>query len=142
MEISTKACGKVELYPDNILTFERGVLGFESLSKYVLLGRSDDVLFWLQSIEEEELAFVVINPQLVIPEYQPEIQSDDLKDLGADEDSLDLLIYAIVVVPGEVKEMTANLKAPIIINARNNKGKQIVLNDDKYKVKEPVFRDK
>lgn len=141
MEISTKACGKVELNPDNILTFERGIFGFEGQSRYVLLGKSDDMLFWLQSIEDEEVAFVVINPQLVIPEYQPEIQIDDLTDLEADENSLDLLVYAIVVVPEEIKKMTANLKAPIVINIKNKKGKQIVLNNDKYKIKEPVFRN-
>jgi flagellar assembly factor FliW len=142
MEISTKACGKIELNPDNVLTFEWGVFGFEGLSKFVLLGKPDDVLFWLQSVEKEEVAFVVINPQLVIPDYQPEISIDDLRYLDADENSLDLLVYAIVVVPEEVKKMTANLKAPIIINAKNNTAKQIVLNDDKYKIKEPVFRDK
>lgn len=142
MEINTKACGKIELNPDNVLTFERGVLGFEGLSNYVLLGKPNDVLFWLQSIEKEEVAFVVINPQLVIPEYQPDIQIDDLRDLEVDENSLDLLVYAIVSVPEEVKKMTANLKAPIVINTKNNKAKQIVLNDDRYKIKEQVFRDK
>ena len=142
MEISTKAFGKIELNPDNVLTFERGVLGFEGLSNFVLLGKPEDVLFWLQSTEEEEVAFVVIDPQMVIPEYQPDIQIDDLKDLEVDENCVDLLVYAIVSVPKEVKKMTANLKAPIVINTKNNKAKQIVLNNDRYQIKEQVFRDK
>lgn len=142
MEICTKACGTIEIDPENILAFERGILGFERLSKYVLLGKSDDLLFWLQSTEEQEVAFVVIDPQMVIPDYQPQINIDDLKDLEVDENDLDLLVYAIVVVPEDIKKMTANLKAPVVINAKNNRAKQIVLNDDRYKIKEPVFRDK
>lgn len=142
MEINTKAFGKIELNPDNVLIFERGVLGFEGLSNYVLLGKPEDMLFWLQSTEEEEVAFVVIDPQMVIPEYQPDIQIDDLKDLEVDENCVDLLVYAIVSVPKEVKEMTANLKAPIVINAKNNKAKQIILSNDRYQIKEQVFREK
>lgn len=141
MEICTKACGTVKIDPEDILTFERGIIGFEGLCSYVLLGQPGDTLLWLQSAEEPDVAFVVINPNSFKQDYEPEIHIDDLKELDVDEESLEVLIYAIVVVPEDVKKMTANLRAPVIINAKNNKARQIVLSDERYKIKEPVFGD-
>jgi flagellar assembly factor FliW len=140
MQIKTKAYGLVDVDLAETITFKQGIIGFEDKQKFILLGSSEenDLLLWLQSIEDENLAFVVIQPRFFKPDYHPKIQASELEDLDIESD-LDLLIYSVVVVPEDISKMTANLRAPIIINVKNNQGKQVVLSDDIYKIKELVF---
>lgn len=143
MELKTRAYGLVEINPEDIITFENGIIGFEEKRKFVLLGQpeTNDILVWLQSADDADLAFVVIQPKFFWPAYNPAVTMDEVEDLNV-EDASELLAYAIVVVPEDIKKMTANLKAPIIINVKNNKAKQIVLRDDSYKIKEAIFGEK
>jgi flagellar assembly factor FliW len=140
MEIKTKPYGVVEINPEEIITFEQGLPGFEDKKKFILLGNpeTNDILVWLQSIEDKNLAFVVIQPKFFKSNYQPKINIAELEDLNI-KDEADLLIYAIVVVPQDLKKMTANLQAPIVVNVKNNRGKQLILNDNKYLIKESIF---
>lgn len=142
MEIKTKAFDTVAIDPADIITFARGLIGFEDKQKFVLLGDPEktEALVWLQSIEDQNLALVAIQPRLFRPDYKPSVHLDELKDLEV-EDEADLLVYAIITVPSQVAKMTANLKAPVVINVKNNKAKQVILNDDRYKIKEPVFTE-
>lgn len=142
MEIRTKAYGTVDIDPKNIITFDSGLVGFEDKHRFTLLGTGEEnTLIWLQSLDDENLAFVVIQPRFFKPDYQPSIKIDDVKDLEVG-DSADLQLYTIVVIPQDVKKMTANLRAPIIVNVKNNKAKQLVLSDEGYNVKELVFAEK
>lgn len=140
MEIKTKAYGPLTIEPADIITFQRGLIGFENRLKFVLLGNPEviETLVWLQSVEDEELAFVVAQPRFFRPDYNPSVHLDELQELEV-EDEADLLVYSIITVPAEVNKMTANLRAPLVINVKNNMAGQIVLNDDRYKIKEPVF---
>ena len=139
MKIQSKAYGTVEVDESDIITFEQGLIGLEQYGQYAILNnRKTETLAWLQSLEEEHLAFVIIQPQFFKPDYKPEIRVSELAKLDID-DPADLIVFAIVVVPEDVTKMTANLKAPVIINTKNRKAKQLVLNDDKYLIKEPVF---
>lgn len=140
MEINTKAYGLVEVGEENIITFEKGIIGFEEKQKYVLLGNpeKEDFLIWLQSVDDEKLAFIIIPPHFVKADYKPIIPSEELEDLEI-KDNEDLLFYTIVVIPEDIKKMRTNLKAPLIINTKNNKAKQLILNDDRYQVKEWIF---
>ena len=142
MEIKTKAFDTVAIDPADIITFARGLIGFEDKQKFVLLGDPEktEALVWLQSIEDQNLALVAIQPRLFRTDYKPSVHLDELKDLEV-EDEADLLVYAIITVPSQVAKMTANLKAPVVINVKNNKAKQVILNDDRYKIKEPVFTE-
>lgn len=142
MEIKTKAYGIVEIDPENIITFESGIIGFDEKRKFTLLrtGEPNEVLIWLQSLEDENLAFIVIEPRLFKPDYRPEINIRELDGLEV-ENADDLVLYTIVVIPADPKKMTANLRAPIVINAKNKKAKQVVLNDDSYKVKEAILNN-
>lgn len=140
MEIMTKPYGSVTINPDDTIYFNNGLLGFEDYKKYVLLGIPDvgELMVWLQSVEKENIAFPVIQPRFFWPEYRPVVNVNDLEKLEI-ADSLDALVYAIVVIPEDAKKMTANLRAPLIINVKNNRGKQIVLPDDTYKIKDYIL---
>lgn len=139
-EIVTKAYGMVSIDKDEIITFKNGLPGFEDMHEFVLLSNDppDQPLLWLQSVEEAELAFVLIKPKTFRPDYNPSFPEAELSELKLEEDR-EALVLAITVIPEDVKKMTANLRAPLVINRSNRLAKQIVLNDDKYTVKEPVF---
>lgn len=140
MEINTKPYGLVNVDPANIITFENGLPGFEDMQKFVLLGNQevDEPLVWLQSVDDEALAFVVTQPKTFKQDYHPTIHINELEDLELKDDS-EIMLYCIVVVPEDVSKMTANLKAPLVINTRNNKAKQLILNDDNYQIREYIL---
>ena len=111
---------------ENIIRMPLGLLGFESIKQYVMLINPEEYPFlWLQVLEDPNLAFLVISPFEVVPEYQPDIPNEDVEFLGLKEPS-DALIYNIVTLrrPGLA---TVNLKGPIIMNHNTLIGKQVVI---------------
>lgn len=142
MQITTKNFGVIKYNIEDILRFEEGIPGFEGLHSFILLNdNSKDTPFrWLQALDDTDIAFVVIDPRIFKPDYSIDISEDVIKALKI-EDISHLLIYVIVVIPDEIEKMTANLKAPIIINAKNNKAMQVVLDDDRYLIKHPILEE-
>lgn len=143
MILNTKNFGQIEVNEQDVLTFEYGIPGFENLTKYVILGKTDDddsPFFWLQSVERESLAFVIMNPMDLVPDYEAEIDTFTANFLGI-KDVNDALIYSIVTVPEDITKISINLKAPVIINAKNNRGCQVVLEDEKYKFKHIITEE-
>jgi flagellar assembly factor FliW len=142
MELNTRNFGIIHYNEEDVIYFEEGIPGFEELHNFLIIGdESEDMPFkWLQSIDNPDIAFVVIDPRVFKPDYTFEID-EELKNFLAVEDVNHLLIFVIVVIPERIEEMTANLKAPIIINAENNRGVQIILDNDKYLIKHPILEE-
>jgi flagellar assembly factor FliW len=143
MLLNTKNFGQVEISEEDILTFDYGIPGFEDMTEFVILGKTDEddsPFFWLQSTQNGNLAFVIMNPRDLVPDYEIEI---DMFTAGILQitDAENALIYAIVTVPEDITKISINLKAPVIINAKNNKGCQVVLEDDKYKFKHIITEE-
>ena len=136
MEITTRDYGTVEIEESSIIRFDEGIIGFENYHEYVLLDGSDEPSPFrcLQSIEDCGLAFMLLDPFIVRPDYEVEISEDAAAQLSIDSNE-DIAIFAIVVVPENVKMMSYNLKAPIIINARVNKGAQYIVEKAEYGVR-------
>jgi len=134
MKIATFRFGELEIPEENIIEFPKGVIGFEQFKKYVLLEREDsDPFCWLQSLEDPNLAFVVINPTIFFKNYKIEIHYKELEDIQVS--SLDRIeIYAIVTIPDDLARMSANLLGPLVINLDNNRAKQIVLVNGPYTI--------
>ena len=93
---------------------------------------------WLQSLEEPLLALPVIDPLAIVPEYVPMIEDELLSPLGNPADE-DLLFLLAMTVPSDMTKVTANMKAPIIINAVTKKGVQLIVENDDYPVKFNVY---
>lgn len=124
---------------EDIIVFKDGLLGLDHLKKYILVSPEENLPFkYLQSIEEDNLAFIVINPYLYMPDYSFDVFDDVIDELEINEPS-DVLVLNVVVIPNDIKKMTANFAAPILINVNNRKGKQIVLNDSKYEIRHSIF---
>ncbi len=140
MKLTTKHFGEIEIDDSKILNFEDGVPGFEDAKKFILLKDEkdeDNLFYWIQSIDDGDLAFALIDMLKVMPDYDPMVPIEELSALG-DFENKDLVNYNILVIPEDVKEMTANLLAPIVINNATKKGKQIISTND-YEVKYKIF---
>lgn len=141
MNIVTKNFGLVSYNEEDVLHFDDGIPGFEGLRSFILLSVDEYTPFkWLQSLDDTDIAFVIIDPKVVVKDYKVEINEEAIRLLDI-KDINHLLVFAIVVIPEEIEKMTANLKAPIIINAENNKGMQILLDNDDYMIKHPILKE-
>jgi flagellar assembly factor FliW len=138
--VETTRFGSVEFDVDQVIYFVDGLPGFFNLRSFLLIPHNDDSpLNWLQSIDEPGLAFAVIDPWLLFESYKPDLSEINLESLeihNVTDD--DLIVLAVLTIPENPQDMTANLKAPIIINAKLNKAKQVVLNTDEYLIKQPI----
>jgi len=143
MVLETKNFGEVEIKEEDIIFFEYGIPGFESMTKFVILGKTDapdDPFLWLQSTENPNLAFVIMNPRDLVFDYEAEIDMFTANLLRI-KDENDALIYCIVTVPQDISKISINLKAPVIINAKENRGCQVVLENEKYKFKHLITEE-
>jgi flagellar assembly factor FliW len=134
MKIATFRFGELKIPEENIIEFPKGIIGFEQFKKYVLLEREDsDPFCWLQSLEDPNLAFVVINPTIFFKNYKIEIHYKELEDIQVS--SLDRIeIYSVVTIPEDLARMSANLLGPLVINLDNNMAKQVVLVKSPYTI--------
>lgn len=141
MKVKTTRFGELEVNPTDLVTFAEGLFGFESLKKYFVVDPGDSTLIlWLQSTEDEKVAFPIIEPKIFKPDYIAKLLPADLN--GLDLDSLQAAkLYSILTIPGNVTEMSANLKAPVVINSSKKIGKQIVLQDSKLSVKHEMYKE-
>ena len=133
MKSATRLFGEIEIDESKIITFEDGIIGFPDMKKFTLIfdeekeGRPS--ISWLQSMDEPEIAFPVMDPLFVCETYNPSVEDELLKNLGTiKEDNLYVLVT--VTVPQNIKELAVNLKAPIVINTDTRKASQIIVEDD------------
>lgn len=136
MQLQTRHFGEITVNENDIILFPLGLPGFENVKKYTLLGRqeTDAQFFWLQSIDEPNLTFVVTDPFSINPDYFVDVDDLETEELQI-KDADDVLTLAIVTVPENVKKASVNLKAPVLINLQNNRGKQIIMKNETFPVK-------
>ncbi len=142
MVIATRDFGELEINEKDILYFPKGILAFEHQTRYVLIHypHEDIAPMWLQSVDDSSLCFIVFDPFLYAHDYTPSIPVNDYAELGA-ESREDLRYLVISVIPDDMKNTTVNLKSPIIINIKNNRAIQSILDAD-YPVRYPLFTEK
>lgn len=139
MVINTSRFGKVTLQEEDVLTLKEGLLGFADLRKFVLLDDPGDEIFaWLQSCEAPEIAFPILEPELFAQNYKVNLTKGDLEalELKADDKTRH---FCIVTIPDDPTQMTANLKAPVVINVQKRIARQCVLQDNHLAIREPIF---
>ncbi|HWD93770.1 MAG TPA: flagellar assembly protein FliW [Verrucomicrobiae bacterium] len=121
------------------LRLPMGLLGFERMKDYLLIANPAEEPFgWLQVKGDTSLAFVVLNPFLIVPDYSPDIPQADVEFLGL-SDAQDAMLLNIVTVHKQ-GQATLNLKGPIVINRHTGVGKQVVIaNATDYSVQHPLL---
>ena len=140
MKVITKAYGPVEVDERQKVSFPQGLFGFESFKDFVLLDAEQQPFYWLQSLDVEQIAFVLINPFLFRPDYEMNIDNEELLPIGITEPEK-AVIFSIVTIPDDGTPMTANLQGPLVINRDNRKGIQAVLSDSRWKTKHDILAE-
>ncbi|MCL2064669.1 MAG: flagellar assembly protein FliW [Candidatus Cloacimonetes bacterium] len=141
MTLYTTQFGEIEINDDTVITFPAGILGFPNFKQYALIDVDEgSPLKWLHSIEEPSLAFVVTDPNLFRPDYSIDAWKKDLEDIEV-SDAKDVIVLVLVTVPTEPAKMTANLKGPVLINTKNNKAKQLIIDNPDYDIKYRLLPD-
>lgn len=139
MIVKTDKFGEFELEDNNKIIFSSGLPGFEELREFIVLKIIDTKpIYWLQSIENKYISLPVIIPFEIFEDYCIEIDETETNDLNI-ENQNDILIMNVVVIPEDIKKMTANLAAPIIINAKLGIGKQLLIDARDLSVRHPVY---
>jgi len=140
MRALTRPYGEIEIDDRQRVRMPWGVLGFEDLRDWALLDASEPPFYWLQSLERTEVAFVLIDPLLFRPDYDPGADPAELAglDLGSAEDQL---VFAIVTVPEDTRRMSANLQGPLVVNRRTRVGRQVVSGDPRWGVRHLIAEE-
>lgn len=134
MKISTTRFGDIDIDGSRVIQMRGGVLGFEHIKKYILLTQNEKIPFWwFQSIDDGAVAFVVINSFIVKPDYEPVISDSEVRllEIASPED---VLLLSIVTICSDPLKVTANLRAPVMINVKKKLARQVVLQEQEYPV--------
>ncbi|MDR0443717.1 MAG: flagellar assembly protein FliW [Treponema sp.] len=140
MKVATKAYGQIEVDEKQKIFFPQGLLGFDDNKDYVLLDAEAQPFYWLQSTDDKEIAFVLVNPFLFRPDYEVNIPNEELVEIGITSPEK-AVIFSIVTIPPNGEPMTANLQGPLVINRDNMTGKQAVLADIRWRTKHDLIAE-
>ena len=130
MTIQTSRFGELEVSEDTMLVFPSGLIGFPVIQEFVVVDVAEESPYqWLQAVNEPDLAMVIIDVHFIDTEFRAQISDEGLAELGVIEND-PVLIMAVVTIPsGQPEQATANLRAPLVVNLRTRKGKQIILHE-------------
>ena len=140
MKVETSRFGPLDLLEDKVIRVPSGLFGFPDSKRYTLLEHKKGSPFvWLQSVDNGSLAFVLIDPLLVKPDYEVRISPEDMKELQLADAPDGIQTLAIVnIASGEKIQLTVNLLSPIVINVKQKFGKQVILPDTRYSLRHPI----
>ncbi len=141
MQITTKVFGEITIDDDKLIKFPNGIVGFPDLVDFTLIHdeeKGKDSIHWLQSIQEPAFAMPVMDPLIVRPDYNPEVDDELLKNIGTLVPE-ETLVLVTVTVPKDLTKMSVNLRGPIIINAAEKKAAQVIVEGEEYPVKFPIY---
>ncbi|MBK9294370.1 MAG: flagellar assembly protein FliW [Oligoflexia bacterium] len=141
MEIQTSRFGVVNIQENDVLTLTDPILGFPDLKKFVILEDPDDLVFaWFQSCENKFIAFAILEPELFAADYKVKLGKNDKEALQVAEPDV-VRVFNIVTIPDDVTQMTANLKAPLVVNVAKRLVKQVVTQENDHPIRHPIFNE-
>lgn len=138
MDVKTKTMGVKEVDSSQIVTFPDGLFGFEDFKKYAVIDSEYEPFIWLQSVDNEKLAFLIVDPFIICSNYEADIDDESLKKINVKSPE-DVIVMAIVTVPSDGSHITANLQGPIVINKKNNLCEQVILSDNRWTTKQDII---
>ena len=138
MDIQSTRFGTLSVDDERIITFPRGLLGFPNHTRFALIQTGEEnYFFWLQAVEDPNLAFVVTDPTIFFKDYEVPLRDETLADL----EMTDLNFAQVFVICNKVGQyLTGNLLGPIVVNAQNRTGQQVVLTEKKWTTRQPLMK--
>jgi len=145
LKIPSVTFGEVEIDPKDIYSFSDGIPGLKGINQWYIIDRAELAPFkWLQSCQSPYLSLMMLDPVFIEPNYNLNLAREYANALGVenfDEDIKQLIVQALIVVPKDPKEMTANLLAPLVFNPKTRKGMQVVVEGNRNLLRVKVIRD-
>ena len=139
--IKTGRFGQLTIGSEEIIQIPQGIMGFPEYTEFCLVDPGDETLIlWLQSVRNPDIAFPVLEPKIFKPEYSTRLSAAELRELKLENISQSA-VFSILTIPGDVMQMTANLKAPLVINLKDQIARQVVLQENEYTIKHLMFKD-
>ena len=139
MKVATKAFGIIDVDERQKISIPQGLFGFETLKDYVLLDAEQQPYYWLQSMDDQAIVFILINPVLFRSDYELNVSNDEVADIGLSSIN-GALVFSIVTALGN-GPATANLQGPLLINRDTKTGKQIILSDPRWTTKHDIMAE-
>jgi flagellar assembly factor FliW len=150
VQIETRRFGVLEVDDQSTFAVKAGIPGFPGMRRVALLGAgvlpgdgpsddtgagADHAMFWMQDLDDGELAFLCIVPWIAFPEYDIEI---DERSLGI-ADGADVQILSLVTTRREdgAAHLTANLRAPLVVDTASRRLQQVILSDSRWPIRAP-----
>jgi flagellar assembly factor FliW len=139
--IKTGRFGQLTVGNDETIHIPQGILGFPEYKNFCLVDSGDETLIlWLQSLENPEIAFPLLEPKIFKPDYAARLSAAELRELRL-ENINQSAVFGILTIPEDATQMTANLKAPLVINLKEQLAKQVVLQENEYSIKHEMFKE-
>ncbi|GJL49407.1 MAG: flagellar assembly factor FliW [Nitrospirales bacterium] len=130
MKVVTSRFGEVEVTQESIVTFPSGLVGLPNHSRYVVFDVEQDSEYqWLQSLDDETLAVVMLPADVLEPNFAQHITAESVMDLDLKGDDQISISVIVTIPPGRPDQATANFRAPIVVNLSTRIGKQIILHE-------------
>ena len=137
--VTSSRFGEISYSEEDVLVFPRGIPAFEKHHNWILAGEEDNAIKWLQNIEDGDLAVPVTTPDAVMPDYNAKIPEDELNVVES-TDFADLALLIVVSIPDASPwNMTANLRAPILVNLKSRRAVQVIVLNEEYPIRHVVF---
>ena len=141
MVIKTGRFGDLEIQAHEKIVLPEGLVGLPSEREFILVDPGDETLIlWLQSVTRPEFCIPVLEPKIFRPDYTVRLSAAELRNLKLDHVNQSA-VFCVLTIPSDISEMTANLKAPIVINLREQIAKQVVLQENEYGIKTEIFKE-
>ena len=129
--------GEVEYDPDNLLLFPAGLIGLPNLRHFIVMpNKKQGPLFWIQSVDDPDIAFVLTDPTNFFLDYQLEPEDSERQSLNLEKGD-DCFILSVVTVPAN-QQLTLNLAAPILFAPKTNRAIQVIIENSPYSHKTPL----
>ncbi|WP_123053464.1 flagellar assembly protein FliW [Clostridium sp. JN-1] len=140
MKLDTRYHGVLNYEKEDIITFKKGLPGFENLKNFILVPAEENKLFYiLHSMEDTNVGIIVISPFNVMKDYEFDLNDYKVSELNI-KNQKDIIVVNTVNLSSKIENITINLKAPIIINKDENIGEQLILDKSNYPIKYPLLK--
>ena len=141
IEIKSKTLSTVQVEKNQVFYFKEGLFGFESYKDFALIKENENSVFqWLQSMEEEQLAFLLISPLLFHENYKPDITKEELAKISLLTIEPKNVLVIVTIPDNNFQAMTANLQGPIIFNPENLTGQQFISRNENHLIREKILK--
>lgn len=141
MIVKTGRFGQLTVGQEEEIVFPAGVLGFPDLTRFCIVDPGDETLIlWLQSMERPEIAFPILEPKIFKADYTARLSASELRELNLVSVNQSA-VFCILTIPDDVSLMTANIKAPLVVNLKDQLARQVVLQENDYGIRHPIFKE-